>query len=474
MNQRKISTFLFLLAFFPLFLFAQDIKPRQLSQEHIEKSLDTISLYKESNVLSIEIDSLSRDSILPWPFYMTARLDTAMRTSPYMKGVTAGVMVYDFTADSVLYRYNEKRLLKPASTEKLLTSITALKELGADHPFYSRLYYTGEVKLDTIYFVPDSIRADIPFEELVDTLGNPLYKFMKVFHGDFYGVGSYDPVFSGTDLNAFADSIVALGMDSIAGNIYEDVSNRYNLSISPFLVNKTGSFASKLRDALKLRNVLFSGLTGTSVCPEDTVLLAEQVHTLKQILNRMMKQSDNQYAEAVFHKIGSLRNYPIHGVRNLIGELSFNPNTYIIADGSGLSHDNKVSPELEIAFLKYARENDSIYNTLYSSLPIAGVDGTLSERMKELPAYRNVRAKTGTLNGVITLSGYCTSANNHELIFAIMLNDIKSSITAKALEDELCTIMTHDETFIPKKKVIVVKHRPVRRRTAARKRRRRR
>lgn len=297
---------------------------------------------------------------------------------------------------------------------------------------------------------------------------------MKVFHGDFYGVGSYDPVFSGTDLNAFADSIVALGMDSIAGNIYEDVSNRYNLSISPFLVNKTGSFASKLRDALKLRNVLFSGLTGTSVCPEDTVLLAEQVHTLKQILNRMMKQSDNQYAEAVFHKIGSLRNYPIHGVRNLIGELSFNPNTYIIADGSGLSHDNKVSPELEIAFLKYARENDSIYNTLYSSLPIAGVDGTLSERMKELPAYRNVRAKTGTLNGVITLSGYCTSANNHELIFAIMLNDIKSSITAKALEDELCTIMTHDETFIPKKKVIVVKHRPVRRRTAARKRRRRR
>jgi hypothetical protein len=78
------------------------------------------------------------------------------------------------------------------------------------------------------------------------------------------------------------------------------------------------------------------------------------------------------------------------------------------------------------------------------------------------------------LNGVITLSGYCTSANNHELIFAIMLNDIKSSITAKALEDELCTIMTHDETFIPKKKVIVVKHRPVRRRTAARKRRRRR
>ena len=56
----------------------------------------------------------------------------------------------------------------------------------------------------------------------------------------------------------------------------------------------------------------------------------------------------------------------------------------------------------------------------------------------------------------------------------IMLNDIKSSITAKALEDELCTIMTHDETFIPKKKVIVVKHRPVRRRTAARKRRRRR
>ncbi|MBQ2507570.1 MAG: D-alanyl-D-alanine carboxypeptidase/D-alanyl-D-alanine-endopeptidase [Bacteroidaceae bacterium] len=473
MNQRKILIILFLLAFFPLFLYAQDIKPRQLKQEHIEKGLDTISTVVDNNVLSIEIDSLSRDSLLPWPLYMTARLDTAMRTSPYMKGVTAGVMVYDFTADSVLYRFNEKKLLKPASTEKLLTGITALRELGEDYPFHSRLYYTGEVKVDTIYFVPDSIRVDIPFEELVDTLGNPLYKFMKVFHGDIYGIGSYDPVFSGTDLNAFADSIVALGMDSIAGNIYEDVSNRYSITISPFFINKNDSFTSRLKDALKKRNILFSGFTGTSVCPEDTVLLAEQVHTLKQIMNRMMKQSDNQYAEAVYHKVGSLRNYPIHGIKNLINELGFNPDSYIIADGSGLSHDNKVSPELEIAFLKYARENDSIYNTLYSSLPIAGVDGTLSERMKELPAYRNVRAKTGTLNGVITLSGYCTSANNHELIFAIMLNDIKSSVTAKALEDELCTIMTHDETFIPKKKIIVVKHRPVRRRTAARKRRRR-
>ena len=117
MNQRKILIILFLLAFFPLFLYAQDIKPRQLKQEHIEKGLDTISTVVDNNVLSIEIDSLSRDSLLPWPLYMTARLDTAVRTSPYMKGVTAGVMVYDFTADSVLYRFNEKKLLKPASTE---------------------------------------------------------------------------------------------------------------------------------------------------------------------------------------------------------------------------------------------------------------------------------------------------------------------------------------------------------------------
>lgn len=444
---------------------AQDVKLKQIINEKIESVRDTISI--ENKDYGFPSDSLLNDSIVPWPYFMTARLDSAVHFSPYAKGVSIGLMVYDHTADSVLYKFNEKRLFKPASTEKLLTSITALKELGGDYSFNSRIYYNGEIKTDTIFFLPDSVRVNMPVEEQTDSLGNPLYRLARVLHGDIYGVGSYDPMLSGTELNAFADSVQALGIDSICGNIFEDVSKRYNGILTPFLVNKNASFMPAFRDALKRRNISLSGQIGTAVCPTDAILVAEKSNVLKNILYRMMKQSDNQYAEAVYHHVGSLSR-EVHGIKKMIQLLGYNYGDYIIYDGSGLSHDNRVSPELEISFLKFAKEQDSIYSVLYEVLPIAGVDGTLSSRMGEYPTHKNVRAKTGTLNGVITLAGYCKSYNQHDLIFCIMLNDIKSSVTAKALEDELCTIMTHDATFIPKKKVIIPRT-TVRRRTPVRK-----
>lgn len=445
---------------------AQDVKLKQITNERLESVRDTLSI-KLGNY-NIPADSILNDSIPVWPYFMTARLDSTVHNSPYAKGISIGVMVYDHTADSVLYAFNEKRLFKPASTEKLLTSITALKELGGDHNFTSRIYYQGEIKTDTIFFLPDSVRVNLPIEEQVDSLGNPLYRLTQVLHGDIYGVGSYDPMLSGTELNIFADSIQALRIDSICGNIYEDVSHRYNGLLTPFLVNKASSFMPAFRDALKRRNISLSGQIGIASCPTDAILVAERTHQLKHILNRTMKQSDNQYAEAIFHRLGSFSK-EVHSIKKMIQLLGYNYEDYIIFDGSGLSHDNRVSPELEIAFLKYAKEQDSIYSILYETLPIAGVDGTLSSRMGDNSAHRNVHAKTGTLNGVITLAGYCKSFNQHDLIFSIMLNDIKSSVTAKALEDELCTIMTHDSTFIPKKKVIIPRTK-VRRRTPARKR----
>lgn len=465
MKIRNLLTLLFLFIL-PLSARAQDAKLSRINHERVEVARDTVVINHRDTGLE-PLDSLS----MPWPYFMTARLDSTLRFSPYMKGVNAGFMVYDLTADSVLYSYREKSLLKPASNMKLFTGITALKELGPDYRFTTRLYHTGEIRRDTIYFQPDSLRQGIPFEQLVDSLGNAQYKFMNVLHGDIMGVGSYDPMFGSAELNEFANRIFALEIDSIDGSFLEDEHFRYSYAVSPLQVNKSGGFMLQLKGILDRRGIHSRGAAGTGVCPEDTVLLAENYHTLSQIMVRMMKQSDNQYAENVYQRVNSLTK-PVHAVKNLIQELGYDPDLYYFGDGSGLSHDTRVSAELEVAFLRYARKEENIYPTLYVTLPIAGLDGTISSRMGDTSAYNNVHAKTGTINGVISLGGYCTSANGHELAFAILLNSISSQATAKALEDELCTIMTHDSSFIPKKKVVVPARRVVRRRPVARRKRR--
>ena len=91
-----------------------------------------------------------------------------------------------------------------------------------------------------------------------------------------------------------------------------------------------------------------------------------------------------------------------------------------------------------VQVLRYAYRHEAIYAQLYASLPIAGVDGTLDKRMKTGPALRNVRAKTGTVKGVITLAGYATASNNHVLAFSIMCSGAMKADIARALQDRIC------------------------------------
>lgn len=91
-----------------------------------------------------------------------------------------------------------------------------------------------------------------------------------------------------------------------------------------------------------------------------------------------------------------------------------------IADGSGLSLYNYVSADLEVKLLRYAYQNNNVYLHLYPSLPVAGQDGTLKNRMRGTFTAGNVRAKTGTLTGISSLAGYCTAANGHQICFSII------------------------------------------------------
>ena len=169
---------------------------------------------------------------------------------------------------------------------------------------------------------------------------------------------------------------------------------------------------------------------------------------MDQIMHKMMKESDNLYAESMYYQIAaSTGNRPASAKsarsveRQLLRKLGLDASRCRLTDGSGLSLYNYLSAELECQLLRYAYRNENIYPHLRPSLPIAGIDGTLRKRMRGTSASGNVRAKTGTLTGIITLAGYCTAANGHDLCFVILNNGIMHAVNARRFQDRVCALL---------------------------------
>lgn len=379
-----------------------------------------------------EPDTCSIDTVevaLPWPQNIQYRLDSLMQ-SKLLETSMVGMIVYDLTADSILYKVNERQALRPASTMKLVTAITALDRLGGSYQFRTQLYYTGTVEDHTL-------------------------------KGDLYCVGGFDPAFNNDDMRAFVESIQRMGVDTIRGRIIADKTMKDadllgegwcwdddNPKLSPLSHGRDIEFLERFVRELVDCNVVLDVRLSESRLPNDAKVLCTRFHTMDQILQRMMKVSDNFYAEAMFYQLGSsaghrpaTAKHSAQVVKQLIQKVGNGKNPYRVADGSGLSLYNYVTPELEMRLLRYAYRNSNIYQHLLPSLPIAGVDGTLKTRMKGTFAEENVKAKTGTVTGISALGGYCTSANGHLLCFSIINQGIMKSDSGRNFQDKVCNAL---------------------------------
>src|SRR5262249_2318514 len=121
-------------------------------------------------------------------------------------------------------------------------------------------------------------------------------------------------------------------------------------------------------------------------------------------------------------------------------------------DGSGLSRHDLITPRAAVALLRYA-EKQAWYSIFYDSLPTAGVDGTLEDRLKSTLATGHVQAKTGSVEHVRTRSGYAETPGGRKLIFSFLANNqsTKNHDTTEALDAlTLAMLMEFDET--PRKK----------------------
>jgi D-alanyl-D-alanine carboxypeptidase/D-alanyl-D-alanine-endopeptidase (penicillin-binding protein 4) len=153
---------------------------------------------------------------------------------------------------------------------------------------------------------------------------------------------------------------------------------------------------------------------------------------------------------AIAYKDSGAPAYAIDGleaVYRLIDSIGLNSDEFMIADGSGVSHYNLVSAELLVGALKYVyNERKEFFDLFYNSLAIAGVDGTLKKRLWNTSAEGNVRAKTGTLRGVSTLSGYVTAKNGNLIAFSILIqNFVEQYSTARRLQNKICVLLAEYE-----------------------------
>jgi len=161
----------------------------------------------------------------------------------------------------------------------------------------------------------------------------------------------------------------------------------------------------------------------------------------------MNKESDNLSAEMILYALAlndsgapaSAEN-GIEAIKKIIELTGLNADNYSIADGSGVSRYNLISTELNINLFKYFYyEQAEIFSTLYNSLPTAGMDGTLEKRMRNTKAEGNVRAKTGTLNGVVTLSGFVNDASGDLIAFSIFIQNFTAkNSTAREFINRIC------------------------------------
>ena len=272
-----------------------------------------------STALSFAQDSLRMriDSLLCDPMFETSQL---------------GLMVYDLTADSVYYQHNARQLLRPASTMKLVTAITALDQLGPKYDFKTSIYYTGTIKNNTLM-------------------------------GNIYCVGGFDPTLTLEDVTDMALSIQQLGIDSIAGKLVADRTMKEpvdygegwcwddeNPLLTPLSIGRKNIFLTTFAEevarlGVNLENVkLVEGQLPTNARHLTTIR-----HNISLVLERMMKKSDNFYAEAVFYQTAASVRKPqakasdATGItRKLLKRLGLNADTYRLADGSGLSLYNYV------------------------------------------------------------------------------------------------------------------------------------
>jgi len=361
-----------------------------------------------------------------------------------------GVLIVNPRTGDTLYSKNAGKLFMPASNMKIITSAAALALLGPDYTYKTTFLADGPVGdslLDGNLLVigrgdptiSDNMRglATVVMDSLADSVrahgirqvSGALARVGNAFPdsthgygwewddlGEYYGSGVDELIFN----EGMAPTTLRPPPDSVRDSLYS----------GPAKDPGTG-YLNAFNDALTRKQILVEAGVMDSILPTPIKMDTLFTYTsppMRTILPALMKPSQNQIAEILLKTIGLERGGmgTADSARKIVGQqlLSWGvqPDGFIIRDGSGLSRHDLLTPETIVKVLD-KMQADTAFAVFYNAMPIAGVDGTLKDRMKGTPAEGNVRAKTGSISAARSLSGYVTTADGERLIFSILANN---------------------------------------------------
>lgn len=389
-------------------------------------------------------------AVRPSPSNDITRYIDSLTSQPEFRNAHWGVLIVNPRTGDTIYSRNAGKLFMPASNMKIITSAVALAQLGPDYAYRTTFAANGEVRdslLDGDLIVigrgdptiSDRMRglATLVMDTLADSLrthgvrqitgelahaGNAFPDSTRGYGwewddlGEYYGAGVDELTFNEgtapTTLGPLPDTV----RDSLYSGPAKDPSRAY---------------LEAFHDALTRKGIVVDGGVADSIAPMPFKLDTLFIYVsppLRAILPVLMKPSQNQVAELVFKSIGLERGGAgtIDSARSVVARQLLawgaEPDGFRIADGSGLSRHNLLTPTTLVKVLD-GMQRDTAFAVFYNSMPVAGVDGTLKSRMKGTTAEGNVRAKTGSIAAARALSGYVTSADGERLVFSIMANN---------------------------------------------------
>ena len=370
---------------------------------------------------------------------LAARLASALAV-PGNAPSSSAALAIDLATGQVVFARNADLPLAPASNEKLTVTYTALEELGADYRFRTEVFATG-------------------------------YQDGTTWYGDFYLKGFGDPTLTSLDLDRLATQIAQAGITRVTGRVLGDESWFDALRTAPgwkpgFFINECAPLSALVVDGdwydghhalqpalaaagrfrqLLRRHGVSTGAVGPGRAPADALALAQvESKPLADVLRSMDVDSDNFIAEMLLKDVGAevgaggttaagvavvrrdlaAAGLPLAGVR--------------IADGSGLSLDDRLTARFLTSLLQVMWDDPDLHAPLWSALPVSGRTGTLEKRMRRAPAFGVVRAKTGTTDRASALSGYVRD----RFVFAVLQNGWPvSEWAARRAQDRFATAL---------------------------------
>ena len=351
---------------------------------------------------------------------LQTRLAKALRV-PHVAPARSAAVALDLATGTVLFTQNPGLSLAPASNEKLPLTYAALTTLGPTYRIETDVLGEGEQDGTT-------------------------------FSGTLVLRGGGDPMLSTAGLRSLAAQVRAYGIRRVTAGIVADESyfdSRRMVAgwkpsffidesppLSALVVNRARvgrtvtrspslAAATAFRTALRSAGVVVDGTVKMGRVDEFALPIAQvESPTLAAIIRFMDRESDNFTAELLLKQLGAVsldRGTSAAGasvVMQALAEAGVPMAGVRIVDGSGLSRLDRLTANALAATLKAAWADPTVKSAFVAALPVAGVNGTMEDRLRKPPARGRVLAKTGTTSDASALSGYVST----RFVFTVLQN----------------------------------------------------